>query len=180
MNTLYLSNSNYSGCLCRNRTVNLLHRHLFEDYSSDVRPVYNASIPTKVTHRALFRNLLNLVGWYDNSLKKYHFSNHSTIILKIESTIIIQFEWLKVECYVLIKLNNKKWARNEEFMEVWAFSSIYCFHAAGGCRRQVKNVKNCVKKVKILEFHDHIWNHREKYIQKRTNMPGIGSLIREI
>ena len=25
-----------------------------------------------------------------------------------------------------------------------------------------------------------IWNHHEKYIQKSTNMPGIGSLIREI
>ena len=33
----------------------------------------------------------------------------------------------------------------------------------------------------MVEFHDHIiWNHREKYIQKSTNMPGIGSLIREI
>ena len=32
--------------------------------------------------------------------------------------------------------------------------------------------------VNILEFHDHIWNHNERYI--RTNMPGIGSLIREI
>ena len=34
--------------------------------------------------------------------------------------------------------------------------------------------------VKILEFHDHIWNHHEKLFQKSTNMPGIGSLIREI
>ena len=25
-----------------------------------------------------------------------------------------------------------------------------------------------------------IWNHREKYFQKSTNMPGIGALIREI
>ena len=31
-----------------------------------------------------------------------------------------------------------------------------------------------------MEFHEHIWNHHEKYIQKSTNMPGIGSLIREI
>ena len=31
-----------------------------------------------------------------------------------------------------------------------------------------------------MEFHDHTWNHHEKYIQKSTNMPGIGSLIREI
>ena len=36
------------------------------------------------------------------------------------------------------------------------------------------------KNVNIVEFHAHIWNHREKYIQKSTNMPGIGSLIREI
>ena len=32
--------------------------------------------------------------------------------------------------------------------------------------------------VNILQFHDHIWNHHERH--KRTNMPGIGSLIREI
>ena len=50
----------------------------------------------------------------------------------------------------------------------------------GECRRQVKNVINVVKNVKIVEFHDHIWNHREKYIKKSTNMPGIGSLFREI
>ena len=31
-----------------------------------------------------------------------------------------------------------------------------------------------------MEFHDHIWNHHEKCIQINTNMPGIGSLIREI
>ena len=31
-----------------------------------------------------------------------------------------------------------------------------------------------------MEFHEHIWNHREKYIQKSTNMPGICTLIREI
>ena len=30
----------------------------------------------------------------------------------------------------------------------------------------------CEKEVKIVEFHDHIWNHHEKYIQMRTNMPG--------
>ena len=37
-----------------------------------------------------------------------------------------------------------------------------------------------VKNVNILEFLDHIWNHHDKYIQMSTNMPGIGSLIREI
>ena len=45
---------------------------------------------------------------------------------------------------------------------------------------KVTNVKNVVQHFKIVEFHDHIWNHREKYIQKSTNMPGIGILIREI
>ena len=54
------------------------------------------------------------------------------------------------------------------------------FHGAGECRRQVKNVTNFVKNVDILEFHDHIWNDREKCIQTSTNMPGIGSLICEI
>ena len=43
-----------------------------------------------------------------------------------------------------------------------------------------KNVSKCVKNVNILEFHDHIWNHHEKFIQISTNMPGIGSIIREI
>ena len=31
-----------------------------------------------------------------------------------------------------------------------------------------------------MEFHDHIWNHHEKYIEISTNIPVIGSLIREI
>ena len=51
---------------------------------------------------------------------------------------------------------------------------------AGECRRQVKNVKNVVKNVKIAEFHDHIWNHHEKCIQQSKIMPCIGSFIREI
>ena len=36
------------------------------------------------------------------------------------------------------------------------------------------------KNVKILEFSDDIWNQYEKCIQISTNMPGIGSLVREI
>ena len=36
------------------------------------------------------------------------------------------------------------------------------------------------KNVKIAEFHDHIWNHREKYIQKGTNMSDIDLVIPEI
>ena len=39
-----------------------------------------------------------------------------------------------------------------------------------------KNVKNN----KMLEFHDHIWNHHKKCIPISTNMTGIGSLIHEI
>ena len=39
---------------------------------------------------------------------------------------------------------------------------------------------NIFKNVNILEFHDHIWNHRKKCIQTSTNIPGVGSLIREI
>ena len=54
------------------------------------------------------------------------------------------------------------------------------FHAAGECRRQVKDLTKFVFFVEIVEFHDHIWNHNEKCIQKRTNMPGIGSIIHEI
>ena len=47
-------------------------------------------------------------------------------------------------------------------------------------RRQVQNVTNFVKNVNILEFGYYNWNPYEKYIQKSQNMPGIGSLIREI
>ena len=43
-----------------------------------------------------------------------------------------------------------------------------------------KVLKKIVKNVEIVEFHDHIWNHDEKCIQISTNMPGIGSLFREI
>ena len=44
--------------------------------------------------------------------------------------------------------------------------------------RQKSN--KCQQNVNIVEFHNHIWNHHEKCIQISTNMPGIGSLIREI
>ena len=47
-------------------------------------------------------------------------------------------------------------------------------------RRQDKNVTNFVNNVNILEFGYYIWNPYEKCIQKSPNMPGIGSLIREI
>ena len=36
------------------------------------------------------------------------------------------------------------------------------------------------KNVKIVEFHYHIWNHHEKCIKISTNMPSIGSVIREL
>ena len=36
------------------------------------------------------------------------------------------------------------------------------------------------KNVNILKFGDDIQNHREKCIEISTNMPGIGSLIREL
>ena len=48
------------------------------------------------------------------------------------------------------------------------------------CRRQVKKFTDFVKNVKIVEFHYHIRNHHEKCIQISTNMPGIGSVNREI
>ena len=51
---------------------------------------------------------------------------------------------------------------------------------AGECRRQVTNLTIFVKNVKIVECHDHIWNHYEKCIQISTNMPGVGSVICEI
>ena len=58
---------------------------------------------------------------------------------------------------------------------------VNAFHAAGECRRQGQQVnKICKKNVEIVEFHDHIWNNNEKCIQKSTNMPGIGSVNREI
>ena len=58
--------------------------------------------------------------------------------------------------------------------------NINNLHAAGKCRRQVTNLTKFVKNYKIVEFHDHIWNHHEKYIQISPNIPGIGSLICEI
>ena len=46
--------------------------------------------------------------------------------------------------------------------------------------RMLTFLTNFAKNVKIGEFHGHIWNHHEKCIHLSTNMPGIGSLIREI
>ena len=47
-------------------------------------------------------------------------------------------------------------------------------------RRQVQNVIKMIKNVKIVKFHDHIWNHHENCIRISTNMPGIGLVIQEI
>ena len=68
---------------------------------------------------------------------------------------------------------------NSSFGALYVFS-LNAFRVAGERRRQVKNVTNLVKNVTIVEFHDHIWNQHEKCSQRSTNMPGIGSLIREI
>ena len=37
-----------------------------------------------------------------------------------------------------------------------------------------------VKNVKIVEFHDLIWNRHEKYFEISTNIPVMCSLIHEI
>ena len=42
------------------------------------------------------------------------------------------------------------------------------------------NIINFVKNINIVEFHDHIWNRHETYIQISTNMPDSGSVVREI
>ena len=47
-------------------------------------------------------------------------------------------------------------------------------------RHTGQNVHKIFKNIKILEFGDYIWNQHEKCIQISTNMPGVGSLIREI
>ena len=53
---------------------------------------------------------------------------------------------------------------------------------AHGRREQttVQKYHKFVKNIKILEFGHYIWNHCEKCILISINMPGIGSLIREI
>ena len=57
--------------------------------------------------------------------------------------------------------------------------SLNTYHAAGMSRRQVQHFLK-LSNVKILELHNHIWNHHDKCIQISTNMPSIGSLICEI
>ena len=46
------------------------------------------------------------------------------------------------------------------------YDDLNAFHAASEYRRQVKYVTDLVKNVQIVEFHDHIYNHHEKYIWK--------------
>ena len=55
-------------------------------------------------------------------------------------------------------------------------TDLNTFHEAGVLANFTKLSKN----INIMEFHDHIWNHRAERIQISTNMPGIGSLIHEI
>ena len=57
---------------------------------------------------------------------------------------------------------------------------LNAFHAAGECRREVNNLTNFAKNVNIVEFHYHIWNHREKSIHISTNISSIGLVIPEI
>ena len=58
--------------------------------------------------------------------------------------------------------------------------TVNTYNAAGVSRRQDQNITNLVKNDNILEFGYYIQNPYEKCIQKSPNMPGIGSLIREI
>ena len=60
------------------------------------------------------------------------------------------------------------------------YTMLNTYHAAGECRRQVKNITNFVKNVNIVELRYHIQNHHEKCIQTSTNMPSIGLVIPEI
>ena len=60
------------------------------------------------------------------------------------------------------------------------YNSYNAFHAAGVTRLQIKYDTKCCKNVEIIEFQYNIWNHHGKCIQISTNMPCIGSLIREI
>ena len=86
-----------------------------------------------------------------------------------------------MEFPALYKVNNHFETRILGWLDrARSVSIINTLHAAGECRRQVKNVTKCSKNDNILEFHDHIWNHHEKCTQISTNMPGIGSLIHEI
>ena len=68
------------------------------------------------------------------------------------------------------------WGHTAEGGKISLFNA---FHAAGEYRRQVKKWHKIFKNDNILEFHD-TWNHHGKCIQISTNMPGIGSLIREL
>ena len=58
--------------------------------------------------------------------------------------------------------------------------SVNTYNAAGVSRRQDPNETHFEKYVNILEFGYYIWNPYEKCIQKSPNMPGVGSLIRDI
>ncbi|XP_072014940.1 neuronal acetylcholine receptor subunit alpha-10-like [Amphiura filiformis] len=49
-----------NACCVRNKTLVDLHRHLFQNYVKDVRPVIDARTTTNVTYRVLIRNLLAL------------------------------------------------------------------------------------------------------------------------
>ena len=63
---------------------------------------------------------------------------------------------------------------------IHSMNQAYYYHAAGVSRRQVQNVTIFPQNVRIIEFQYYIWNQRGKCIQISTNMPGIGSVIREI
>ena len=90
-------------------------------------------------------------------------------------SLFILISWLSSVYYCLFHLCL---SLEEAVVDVVYF--LNAFHAAGECRRQVKKLSKCAKNVKIVEFHYRIWNHNEKCIKISTNMPGIGSLIREI
>ena len=64
-------------------------------------------------------------------------------------------------------------------MTQWVYR--YPYHATDVSKRQeVQKFKNKFKHSNIPEFCDYIWNHHKKFKQISTNMPGIGSIIREL
>ena len=58
--------------------------------------------------------------------------------------------------------------------------ALCTFYLSRSDQTTAPNVHKYFRNINSLEFHEHNWNHHDKCIQKSTNMPGIGSLIREI
>ena len=95
------------------------------------------------------------------------------VTTSLPSTVIIS----RKSCSFLCEYIQNK---HTIYQQVMKKVHVITFHTAGVSRRQVKHFTNVTKMSKFWNLVTMFGITMKNFIQKNTNMPGIGSLIYEI